>query len=109
MHLVTVPRRALLSAIRNDLLAGAIMLDETVAVLPVEVFLHRAFDALDAVMIEIGKPDYVAKHRAVGVDARGVMLEVNSTHISGTEFFTQHICLRRGYLAFDYDIAATAV
>src|SRR5438552_11696290 len=109
MYLVTVPRRALLPAIGHDLLAGTVVLDETVAVLPVEVFLHRAFDALDAVMIEIGKPDYVAKHGAVGVDARGVMLEINSTHISGTEFFTQSICLLRGFRVFDHGIVCIAV
>src|SRR5436190_7089282 len=109
MYLVAVPRRALLPAIGHDLLAGSVVLDETVAVLAVEVFFHRGFGALDAVVIEIGKPDYVAKHRAVGVDACGVVLEVNSTHIAGTEFFTQRICLRRGYLAFDHDIPATAV
>src|SRR5204862_2707768 len=109
MHLVTVTWRALLPPIRHDLLAGAVVLDETVAVLPVEVFFHRGFNALDAAVIKIRKPNDVAKHRAVGVDARGVVLEIDSAQIAGTEFFTQRICSRRGYLAFEDDVAATAV
>src|SRR5262245_4435580 len=109
MHLVTVPRVALLPAIRHDLLARAIVLDETEAVLSVQVFLHRCFNALDTVMIEICKSNYVAKHRAVGVDARGVVLEVDSAEIAGAEFFTQRVCSRRGYFALDDDVAAIAV
>jgi hypothetical protein len=61
------------------------------------------------VVIEIRKPNHVAKHRAVGIDARGVVLEVDSAQIAGAEFFTQRICSRRGYLALDDDVAATAV
>ena len=92
MHLVTVARRAFLPAIRHDLLAGAVVLDETVTVLSVEIFFHRRFHALDAAMIEIREPDHVAKHRAVGIDARGVVLEVNAAQICRAKFFTQRVC-----------------
>src|SRR5436309_390278 len=109
MHLVTVPRRALLPAIRHDLLTGAVVLDETVAVLSVEVFFHRGFNPLDAVAIEIRKPIHVAKHRAVGVDARGVVLEEDSAQLARAKFFTQRVYSRRGYLALDDDVGATAV
>src|SRR5262245_23648197 len=40
VHLVTVTRRALLPAVRHVLLAGAVVLDETVAVLFVQIFFH---------------------------------------------------------------------
>ena len=60
-------------------------------------------------MIEIRKPNHVAKHRAVGVDARGVVLKVDSAQIAGVEFFTQRIYSRRGYLALDDDVATIAV
>src|SRR5262252_4609466 len=60
-------------------------------------------------MIEICKANYVAKHRAVGVDARGIVLEVDSAQIAGAEFFAQRVCLRRGYFALDDDVGATAI
>src|SRR5262245_51611642 len=109
MHLVTVPRLALLPAIRHDLLACAVMLDETEPILSMEVFFHRRFNALDTVMIEICKPNHVAKHRAVGVNARGVVLEIDSAEIAGAEFFTQRGCSCRGYFVLDDDVAAIAV
>ena len=62
VDLITVLGRALLSTIKNDLLAGPIMLDVTVPVLSMEIFLHRSFHALNAVMVEIGESDDVTKH-----------------------------------------------
>src|SRR5262245_41430927 len=109
MQLLTVPSGALLPAVRNDFLASAVVLDETVAVLPVQVLFHRRFRALDAVMLEIRKPDDVAEHRAIRVDSRGVVLEVNSAQIASAEFITQRTCARRRYLALNHHIAASAV
>src|SRR6266567_3631006 len=88
MDLVAVARSALLSAVRYDLLARPVVFDETIAVLPVKILLHRGFHALDTVMIKVGKSNDVAKHGAIWINARGIMLEINSAQISGTKFFT---------------------
>ncbi len=87
MDLTAVARRAFLSAIRHDLLPGAIVFDEAITILPMKVFLHRRFHALDATMFEIGKSDDVAKHRAVWVNASGIVFEINSTQILRAKFF----------------------
>ena len=79
MDLAAVTRRVFLASIRYDLIAGTIVLDEAITVLSMKVFLHRGFHALNAMMFEIGKSDYVAKHGAIWVDAPGVVFEINST------------------------------
>ena len=62
MNLVTVTRRAFLAAVKDDFLPRAVMLDKTISILPVQIFLHGSFNALDAVMIEISEADDVTKH-----------------------------------------------
>src|SRR5437870_12974157 len=89
MDLVAVARRTLLSSIRHDLLANAVVLDEAITVLSMKVFFHRSFHALNTVMFEVGESDDVTKHRAIRVNTRGVMLEMNSTQTSDAEFFAQ--------------------
>ena len=109
MDLVAVARSALLSAVRYDLLARPVMFDETIAVLPVKVFIHRGFHALDAVMIEVGKSNHMAKHGAIRINPRGVMLEINSVQIAGTKFFTQRGCGVRRHVTLNDDVTAPAV
>ena len=41
MHLITVPRRSFLPAIKHHLLPGAVVFDVTVTILAVEIFFHR--------------------------------------------------------------------
>src|SRR5947207_15815030 len=105
MHLVTVTWRALLPPIGHDLLAAAVVLDETVAILHVEVFFHRGFNALDAAVIKIRKPNDVAKHSADRLDARVLVHEIDSAQLRRTEFGTKDICSRRGYVALVDDVA----
>src|SRR5437870_7034147 len=109
MDLIAVARGTLLSAVRDDLLAGPVVFDETIAVLAVKIFLHRDFHALDTMVIEVGKPDHMAKHRSIWVHARGVMLEINSPQIAGAKFFTQRVREDFGHFALDHDVAAPAV
>src|SRR6266481_1586194 len=106
MDLIAVALRALLSAIRDDLLSGAIVFDEAKTVLPMKIFLHRRFHSLDTTMVEVGESNDMAKHGAVWVDASGVMLEINSAQISGTKFFAQCARLRLGHFTLDDDVAA---
>src|SRR5882762_10497991 len=106
MDLIAVALRALLSAIRDDLLSGAIVFDEAKTVLPMKIFLHRRFHSLDTTMVEVGESNDMAKHRPVWVNASGVVLEVNSAQISATKFFTQHACLRFRHFTLDDDVAA---
>src|SRR5207244_11614982 len=107
MDLVAVARSPLLSAIRYDLLASPVVLDETIAVLPVKILLHRGFHALDTAMIKVGKSNDVAKHGAIWINARGIMLEINSAQISGTKFFTQRVCGVLGHFALNHDVTAS--
>jgi hypothetical protein len=80
--------------------------DETITVLPVKILLHRGFHALDTAVVKVGKSNHVTKHRTIWVDARGVMLEINSAQIAGTKFFTQRVCGAFGHFALDYDVTA---
>ena len=109
MDLITIARSALLSPVRNNFLSGAIVFDETIAVLPMKILLHGRFDALDAIMIEVSESNDVAKHQAIWVDARRIVLEVNTAQITGAKFFAQSVCRRLWYLAFDHDVTAIAV
>ncbi len=109
MHLVTVPRRALLATIRNDFLAGAVMLDETISILSVQVFFHRGFHPLHAVVIEVGKANHVAKHRSIRIEAGCVLVEIDSAEIARAQFFTKRICSRSGYFALNHNVAAAAI
>src|SRR4029077_840531 len=109
VDLIAVAWSPLLSAIRYDLLASPVVFDETIAVLAVKIFLHRGFNALDTVMIKIGKPNNVTEHGAIWVNSRGIMLEINSAQIGGAKFFTQRVCCVLGYFALDHDVTAIAV
>src|SRR5438093_12096491 len=109
MELVAVARRPLLSAVRHDFLASAVVFDETIAVLPVKILLHRGFHPFDAAVIKVGKSNNVTKHRAIRVDARGVMLEINSAQIAGTKSFTQDLCGVFGHFPLDHDVTAPTV
>ena len=62
MDLITIARSPLLSAIRYDLLSSPVVFDETIAVLPMKVLLHRGLHALDTVMIKVGKSNDVTEH-----------------------------------------------
>ncbi len=86
MNLVTVARRPLLAAIEHHLLTGPVVLDVAIAILAVQIFLHGRFHALNSVMFEIGESDDVAKHRAVRINARGVVLEINAAQILRAQF-----------------------
>ena len=86
MHLVTVARRAFLPAIKHDLLPGAIVLDVTITILPVQIFIHRRFHSLNSLVIEIGEPDDVTKHRPVRIKPRGIVLEINPAQILFAKF-----------------------
>src|SRR5438552_9598686 len=97
MNLIAVARRPFLPTIRHDFLASAVVFDEAKTILPVKIFLHGSFHSLDTAMVEVGESNDMAKHRAVWVNASGVVLEINSTQISGTKFFTQRACLRLGH------------
>src|SRR5262245_64352555 len=74
MNLIAVARRAYLTAIRHDFLSGAILFDEEKTILPVKVFLHRSFNSLDTTMVEVSESNDMGKHRAVWVNASGVVL-----------------------------------
>jgi hypothetical protein len=78
VHLIAVARGAFLAAVKHDLLAGAVMLDVTIAILAMQIFFHGRFHALDAAVLEIGETDHVAKHRAVRINPGGVPLEINA-------------------------------
>src|SRR6266508_451474 len=106
MDLVAVARRALLASLRHDLLTGPSMFDEAITVLPMEVFLHRRFHAWNNVMCEVGESDDMAKHGAIRVDARGVVLEINPVQISGAEFFAQRACQRFRHFTLNHDVSA---
>src|SRR4029077_8132489 len=109
MDLIAVALRALLSAIRDDLLSSAIVFDEAKTVLPMKIFLHRRFHSLDTTMVEVGESNDMAKHRAIRVNPSGVVLEIDSTEISGTKFFPQRPCLGLGHFTLNDDISALAV
>src|SRR6266480_4669044 len=109
MDLVAVPRRPLLSPIRYDFLASSVVFDETIAILPVKILLHRGFHPLDTAVIKVGKSNDVTKHRTIWVDARGIVLEINSAQIADTKFVTQRVCGVFGYFALDHDVTAPAV
>src|SRR4030095_7957050 len=106
MDLVAITRRTLLSAVRHDLLAGTVVFDEAITVLSMKVFLHRRFDTLDSVTVEVGESKDVTKHRAVWVNAGGVVLEINSAQVGGAKFLAQRACLRLGHFALDDDVTA---
>ena len=59
-------------------------------------------------MIEVGESNDVAKHRTIWVNAGSIVLEIDSTQISGTKFFTQRASLRLGHFTLDDDVAALA-
>ena len=106
MDLAAIARRAFLASVRHDLLAGAIVLDEAITVLSMKVFLHRRFHALNAMMFEIGKSDYVAEHGPIRIDAAGVVFEINSTQIFRAKFFAQRAAGRFRNFTFDHDVPA---
>ena len=86
MNLITVARRAFLSAIENDFLAGAIVFDVTITVLPAQVFVERTFHALNAVALEVRETDHVTQHQAVRINPGRVPLEINAAQIFGVKF-----------------------
>ena len=106
MNLIAVARRAFLPSVEDDLLTGTIVFDVAIAILPMKIFLHRRFHALNAAMFEIRESDDVTKHGAIRIDARGVMFEINPTQISGAKFFAQRAGQRLWQLALDYYVAA---
>ena len=109
MDLVAIARRPFLTSIRNDLLADAIALGVAISVLPMKVFLHRSFHALNAMMFEICETDDVTKHGAIRINTCGVMLEINPAQISGPKFCTQRTGQRFRHFTLDHDIATLAV
>ena len=78
MHLITISRRALLAAIKHQLLAGAVMLDVAIAVLTAQVIVERTFHSLNAAMLEIGETDDMAQHHAVRINSGRVLFEINA-------------------------------
>ena len=106
---VAVAGRALLPAIKHDLLAGPITLGVTIAVLAVQIFFHRRLDALNSSMIEIGESDHVTKHRAVGIKTGRVALEIDAAQILGAQFVAQRLGNRVRYFALDHDITPVAL
>ena len=108
MDLVAVARGALLSPVGHDLLAGAVVLDETITVLPMKIFLHRSFHTLNPVMFEVGESDDVAKHGAIWVNPRGIMFEINSTQVSGAKFLAQRARQRPRYFTLDHNVSPVA-
>src|SRR5260370_1380142 len=109
MDLVAIARRPFLTSIRNDLLADAIALGVAISILPMKIFLHRSFHALNAMMFEICESDDVTKHGAIRINTRSVMLEINPAQISGAEFCAQRAGQRFWHFALDHDISALAV
>src|ERR1041384_8828406 len=109
MDLVAVARSALLPSIRYDLLTSSIVLDETISILPVKVFLHRGFYSLDAVVIKVGKSYDMTKHGPIRVDARGVVLEINSAQLVRSKFLAQRVCSHRRHFSLDHNVTAFAV
>ena len=109
VDLIAVARGALLSPIEHDFLAGAIMLDVTVAVLPVQIFFHRRFHALDAVMFEIGESDHMTEHGTIWINPRGVVFQIDAAQILAAQFFAQRIGHYLRHLAFDHDVTAITV
>ena len=109
VDLVAVTRRAFLPAIKHDLLAGAVVLDVAITILAVQIFFHRRFHALDALVIEIGEPDDVTKHRAVRINARRIALEINAAQILRVQFFARAtFAIRLGTSRFKHDVTAIA-
>src|SRR5438045_9562673 len=109
MDLVAIARRPFLTSIRNDFLADAIALGVAIAVLPMKVFLHRSFHALNAMMFEICETDDVTKHGAIRINTCGVMLEINPAQISGAKFCPQRAGQRFRHFALDYNVSALAL
>src|SRR4029077_353348 len=109
MNLIAVARRSLLSTIRHDFLASAVVFDESKTILPMKIFLHRSFHSLDTTMVEVGESNDMAKHRGAWVNASGIMLEIDSAQICSTKFLTQCACLRLGHFALDDYVAAFTV
>src|SRR6266568_7196714 len=109
MHLIAVARRAFLAAIKYELLAGAIVLNVTIAVLAAQIFIERAFHALDAAMLEVSETDHVTKHDAVGINTGRVLFEINAAYILGAQFLAKRVANCFRYLAFQHDITAIAV
>src|SRR5207302_1929438 len=85
-ELVLVARRALLAAIKHQLLAGAVMLDVAIAVLTMQILVERTFHSLNAVVLKISEPDDVAQHHAVGINAGRVLFEINAAQTLGPQF-----------------------
>src|SRR5947207_13363318 len=83
MDLVAVARRALLTSVRNDLLADSIVFHVAISVLPGKIFLHRSLHALNAMMLDVCESDDVTEHRAIRVDSCGIIFEITPTQISG--------------------------
>ena len=91
MDLVTVTRRAFLPTIKDEFLAGAIVFDETETILPVQIFVHGGFHALDSFVVEIGETDNMAKHRAIGIKPRDVVLEINAADVCDPKFGAKRV------------------
>src|SRR5438128_10993317 len=108
MDLIAVARRAFLASKRNNLLPGTVAFDIAITVLPAQIFIHRSFHALNTVMLKIRESDDVTKHGPVRVDATGVVFEINSPQIAGTQSFAWRIRQRFRYLPLDHDVAALA-
>ena len=108
VDLVTVARRPFLPAIKHHLLPGAVMLDEAVTILAVEIFFHGRFDSLDPAMLEIGEADDVAKHRAVRINPGRIALEINAAQILRPQFFPERCRQCHRHFAFQHDIAPIA-
>ena len=109
MDLVAIPWRAFLASIWNDLLADTIALGVAISVLPMKIFFHRSFHALNAMMFEICESDDVTKHGAIRINTRGVMLEINPAQISGAKFCPQRAGQRFRHFALDHNVSALAV
>ena len=74
-------------------------------VIPVTQFI----DATGHVMIKVGESDDMTKHGAIWVDARGIVLEINSAQIASAKFLTQRGCSGRGHFPLDHNVTAFAV
>jgi hypothetical protein len=62
VDLITVAWSPLLTAVKDHFLTRPIMLDVTVAILAMEIFLHGSFHTLNAMMLEIRESDDMAQH-----------------------------------------------
>src|SRR5437660_621410 len=109
MDLIAIAWRSLLAAIKHDLLARSIVLDVTVTVLSVQVFVERTFHALDALVLEIGESDDVTKHDAVRINSSRVSLEINAAQILRAQFLTERVGARFRNFTLQDDVASISV